>query len=279
MHAEHPSSGVTRLSSLPIWSEAPVIEPVPGGRTNENFRVSAGGRSYFARIGNDLPHHHVRRTNEARCHRLAAAAGVAPSVIHTGDGILVTAFIEGRTLMHTEPVDDRTLGLIARALNKIHRYPAPPDLNPFDPVIICRKNLADLPANFLPQQRRRLLEAILKATPALHARCMIHADLIPENFIVADERIYIVDWEYAGYGDPAVDLAQIIVLFRLDHRQTELLLRHHGGVDIATARALGPAVAARETLWCEIQSHFVGIRGDLEEYRALCWRRLEGAAP
>jgi thiamine kinase-like enzyme len=279
MHAERPSTGAARLSELPIWSEAPVIEPVPGGRTNENFRVIAGGRSYFARIGKDLPHHHVWRMNEAQCHRLAAAAGVAPSVIHAGDGILVTGFIEGRTLMHTEPVDDRTLELIAKALKKIHQYPAPPDLNPFDPVDICRKNLADLPAGFLPPQRRRLLEAILKATPALQARCMIHADLIPENFIVANGRIYIVDWEYAGYGDPAVDIAQIIVLFGLDDRQTELLLWHHGGVDLAAARALGPAVAARETLWCEIQSHFVGVRGDLEEYRALCWRRLEGAEP
>ena len=269
--------GIALLSGLPIWQATPVFEPVPGGRTNDNYRVTAGGRRYFARIGKDLPHHHVSRANEARCHRLAAGAGVAPEVIHASDGVLVTGFIEGRTLVHTDPVDDPMLGLVAEALQKIHFHPAPRDLNPFDPVDICRKNLADLPTDFLPQQRRRLLASILDAIPPLKPRCLIHADLIPENFIIAGGRAYIVDWEYAGYGDPAVDIAQVIVLFGLDQRQTELLVRRYGAVDMAAVRALGPVLAARETLWCEIQAHFVGVRGDLEEYRALCWKRLEGA--
>ncbi|MCC6470158.1 MAG: phosphotransferase family protein [Alphaproteobacteria bacterium] len=268
-----------RLRALPCWRGVPRIEPWPGGRTNQNFRVTAGGETYFARVGIDLPHHFVRRENEARCARLAADAGVAPTVIHQGDGMLVTAFIEGRTLRHEDPIADADLDLVAEALRRVHAYPAPMDLNRFDPVAICRGNLAGLPATAFAAERRRLAEALLAAAPALTPRCLIHADLIPENFIMAGPRAYVVDWEYAGYGDPAVDLAQIIVLFGLDDRQAARLLARHGGVDMELARALAPVLAVREALWCEVQAHHVGIRGDLPEYRTLCWRRVEAFAP
>ncbi|MCK6451837.1 MAG: phosphotransferase family protein [Alphaproteobacteria bacterium] len=268
-----------RLRALDCWRGPPVIAPWPGGRTNQNFRVESGGRTYFARVGIDLPHHFVRRSNEARCARLAAASGAAPPVVYDADGILVTEFVAGRTLSHTEPVDDATLDLVADALRLVHAHPAPADLNRFDPVAICRGNLAGLPRRVMTPARWRLLESVLDAAPLLRARCLIHADLIPENFIVADGRACIVDWEYAGYGDPAVDLAQIDVLFRLDGRRTARLLGRHGGVDIATVRALRPVLAAREVLWCEVQAHHVGISGDLPEYRQLCWQRLEEIGP
>lgn len=276
------AAAIACLAGLACWPAAPTIAPCPGGRTNQNFRVTAGGRHYFARVGVDLPHHFVRRANEVRCARLAAAAGVAPEVVHAGDGILVTAFVDGRTLRHEDAIDDATLDLLADALARVHAHPAPSDLNPFDPQAICRGNLAGLPDDALPAARRALLHAILDAAPALAPRCLIHADLIPENVIVtpadAPARALIVDWEYAGYGDPAVDLAQVAVLFALDERQAARLLQRHGGVAMATVRALAPVLAAREALWCEVQAHHVGIAGDLPEYRDLCWRRVESFA-
>jgi thiamine kinase-like enzyme len=169
--------------------------------------------------------------------------------------------------------------LVADALKRIHAHPAPADLDPFDPVAICRGNLAGLPQGAMRDDRRRLLEMLLDRAPKLTARCLIHADLIPENFIITGPRAYIVDWEYAGRGDPAVDLAQVIVLFALDNRQAARLIDRHGGVSLTEARALLPILAVREVLWCEVQAHHVGIRGDLPEYRALCWQRVEAFQP
>jgi thiamine kinase-like enzyme len=266
---------VERLRALPIWSSAPRFSPCPGGRTNENFRVDDGGRIFFARVGIDLPHHFVTRANEAHSYRLAAAAGVAPPLIHAANGILVTEFIEGRTLAHDQPTDDATLALVADALRQVHGAPTPSDLHPFDPLTICRGNLAALPDGAIEPRRRERLEAALNRAPRLTARCLIHADLIPENFIIQGSRAFIVDWEYAGLGDPAVDLAQTIVLFDLAPRQASLLLDRHGDADAAKIEALKPILAAREVLWCEAQAHHVGVRGDLPEYRALCWRKFE----
>lgn len=269
---------VARLGRLPIWPSVPAIEPIAGGRTNENFRVVAGGRTYFARIGVDLPHHGIRRANEVLSNRLAATAGVAPSVIHAADGVMVTEFVEGKTLIQGEPLDDKTLARLARTLCRLGQVVVPPDLPSFDPVTICRRDLDALPAEALSAGRHRQVASILAAAPALADDRLIHADLIPENVIVSAERVTIVDWEYAGRGDPAVDVASVILHFGLEARQADLFVAAHDAAARATVRELQPILALREALWCEVQQRFAGLRGDLADYTEMCWRRLERLA-
>ena len=266
---------VARLGRLPIWPVAPTIETIAGGRTNENFRVVAEGRSYFARVGVDLPHHGIRRINEALGNRLASNAGVAPAVIHAADGIMVTEFVEGRTLVQGEPLDDHTLLRIAHMLRCLDEAVVPLDLPAFDPIAICRRDLGALPAATFSDERRRQVVSILAAAPTLAADRLIHADLIPENVIVSPERVTIVDWEYSGRGDAAVDVASVVLHFGLDARQAALFIAAHDGAAPATVAALQPILALREALWCEVQRQFAGLRGDLAEYTQMCWRRLD----
>ncbi len=71
-------SGRARRASCPAPAAAPT-------RTSRS-RPATGGSS--PRVGVDLPHHFLTRDNEARSYRLAAEAGVAPALIHSGYGIL-----------------------------------------------------------------------------------------------------------------------------------------------------------------------------------------------
>jgi thiamine kinase-like enzyme len=266
---------LARLRRLPIWPVAPTFEPIAGGRTNENFRVVAGQRTYFARVGVDLPHHGIRRVDEVLSNRLAATIGVAPAVIHAEDGIMITEFVEGRTLVQGEPLDDTTLLRIAQMLRCVCKAVVPLDLPAFDPIGICRRYLDALPAATLSDERRRQVVSILDQAPTLAADRLIHADLIPENVIVSAERVAIVDWEYAGRGDPAVDVSSVILHFGLETRQAALFIAAYADASPATVAALQPIMALREALWCEVQREFAGLRGDLAEYTGMCWRRVE----
>lgn len=270
-----PSPAVARLKVLPLWNGVPTIEPIAGGRTNENFRVTIGSKTYFARIGADLPHHGIHRVNEIACHRRAAAANVAPTVVFEADGVMVTEFIDGRTLVQGEPIDDATLARLADTLRHLSIHADPNGLPSFDPVAICHRDLASLPDEVLSDRRRTRATAILATAPPLMDRSLIHADLIPENVIVSARRVMLVDWEYSGRGDPAVDAAAVVLHFGLDTRQTALLVAQHGGVAAESIRALQPVLALREALWCEVQKRVVGLRGDLADYTEMCWRRLE----
>lgn len=42
------------------------------------------------------------------------------------------------------------------------------------------------------------------------AKCIVHGDCRDENFLINDDEIYLIDWEYAGYGDPGFDIGTYI---------------------------------------------------------------------
>jgi hypothetical protein len=50
---------VARALSLPIWSGTPKAEPLGGGITNLNVRVTDNRRSAVVRIGDDIPVHQI----------------------------------------------------------------------------------------------------------------------------------------------------------------------------------------------------------------------------
>lgn len=268
------TNAVERIRGLPCWRSQPKIRPIEQGRTNQNYIVEDSSRTFFARLGVDLPHHGITRANEVRCCKLAAALGLAPKVFFAAEGVLVTEFIQGRTLCQVEAISTELLDILARSLRHLHEASVPKDLAPFDPADICRRQLEALPdASVSPSRRRKILD-ILERAPELEARSLIHADLIPENVIVQGEAPTFVDWEYAGLGDPMVDLAMVALHFRLAKQQIQGLLASYAAAAETVSR-LVPVIAARESLWCATQIHVVGLAGDLESYTRECWNQVE----
>ncbi len=74
--------------------------------------------------------------------------------------------------------------------------------------------------------------------PARLAAC--HHDLHHRNFVDDGARLWAVDWEYAGPGDPAADLAACIGYHALDAGSTDALLAGYG----SEAPALRARIAA-----------------------------------
>lgn len=263
-----------RLSRLPIWPAAPTVTRLSVGRTNINYRIDAGGERFFARVATDLPHHGIVRSREAMCASLAAELGVAPPVVYARDGVLVQRFMDGETLRQGEAISATRLDRIVDVLRRVHGGRLPADTADANPVAFARAYLARLAPGTLPPTQRARIDAILDAVPdgALHG--LIHTDLIPENFIDDGRTIWLIDWEYAGLGDPATDLANLAMNFALDGQELDRAVSRHGGVDRATVEGLKNAVTVREALWCLIQIQADGVRGDLAEYTRLCLGRL-----
>ena len=74
------------------------IEPLGGGITNLNFKVSDGDHVYAARTGEDDPRLGIDRFNELQCTILAAEHGIAPDIHYIELGVLVSEFITGTPL-------------------------------------------------------------------------------------------------------------------------------------------------------------------------------------
>lgn len=70
-------------------------------------------------------------------------------------------------------------------------------------------------------------------------KCNIHGDARDVNFLINKEEIYLIDWEYGGYGDPGFDIGSYVcggqhtledvdrILFTYyRHKPTEIQRRH-----------------------------------------------------
>jgi thiamine kinase-like enzyme len=263
-----------RIRALPIWPSPPEILRLQAGRTNENFVVTCGRQRFFCRFGFDLPHHGITRRNEARMAMLAADRGVGPSVQYAQDGILVTDFVDGRPLDAGDLRNLETLGRTTDLLRRLHSKPAPDDSPMFELREVCRLYLSQIPPSELSSEHRQHIEGTLAEVPAVPAAAAIHADLVPENLIDDGTRLWLVDWEYAGRGDPATDLAIFAMNADLEAGEITELVGRYDGIDVRTIRALRPAAAIREALWTLVQMRAVGALGDLPDYSRRCFARL-----
>jgi thiamine kinase-like enzyme len=267
-------SDAARIEALPIWRGKPRVTPSGLGRTNRNFIVEDSERRTFARIGRDLPHHAIRRSVEARCCRIAAAHGIGPDVFYAEDGILVLEMLDGRPLGLPDAADPAMISAIAALLRRLHAIPMEAGLPEFSPPDSALRNLALLGDADLPAPRVRIVERLASLqTPPV--RCLVHGDLIPENFILSQGSLFLVDWEYAGLGIPETDIALTIANLELDAARAATLIAGYGPLARRAVEDMRTAAVIREALWCLVQASYGTASHDLADYTALCCRRME----
>lgn len=261
------------LARLPIWQKAPRLVRLDKGRTNRNFIIHDGEARYFGRVGADLPHHGISRTNEHRCAELAAARGVAPPVHHAAEGVLVTHFVEGETLDPAAMHDAPTLRQVARLLRRLHAEPIEgTGLVPRCGVSTSRDYLRELPDSELPVGRARILDRL--GPPSAGGDRLVHSDIIPENLMRGADGLQLIDWEYGGSGIPEVDLGSVIANADLTPEESDSLLDAYGPHDPTLVERQRVALVVREALWCLVQMRHGGPEGDLVPYARSCIARM-----
>lgn len=259
-----------RAMALPCWSGKVTAEPLGGGITNLNFVVRDGKRKAVVRIGDDIPLHHILRQSELAASRAAALAGVSPAVLYHEPGALVLAFVEGRTLTAPDLRQDRTLDQAVDLVRRAHRL-IPHFLRGPVQMFWAFHVIRDYAATLGDGQSRHLallpglLEDAERLEEAIGPIDLIfgHNDLLPANFIDDGSRLWLIDWDYAGFNSPLFDLGGLAANNGLSRDQEAHVLSSYFDrpPDAALWRrylAMKAASALRETLWSmvsEIHSH------------------------
>ena len=202
-----------RARSLSCWSGPVRAVPVSGGITNSNFLVEDGGRRHFVRIGHDLPRHGIMRFHELAASRAAHAAGISPEVLHSEDGALVLQFIEGSALQPEDIRKPETLERIVALVRRCHADVPEHLRGPamvfwvFHVVRDYAHTLREAGSRMVPELPR-LLEIAARLERAVGRVSLVfgHNDLLAANFIDDGDRIWLIDWDYAGFNSPLFDL-------------------------------------------------------------------------
>jgi thiamine kinase-like enzyme len=290
MTAAVPShDALARAASLSCWSGQVSPEPLQGGITNTNFTVVDRGRRLVVRIGDDIPVHQISRANELAASRAAFAAGVSPEVVHAEPGALVLAFVEGRALT---PEDvrhpgnhDALIALVRRCHREIPRHFRGPAAIfwVFQVVRDYAHTLREGDSRHLPllprlQAQADALESVAGPVDIVYG----HNDLLAANFIDDGTRLWLVDWDYAGFNSPLFDLGGLASNSELSPEASEGLMelyfdRPMTGELRRRAAAMTAASLLRETMWSMVSEIHSNLAFDYRAYTAENLARYEAA--
>ena len=258
-----------------------VLTVLSGGITNRNFLVTIPGADerYVLRLaGTDTHLLGISREVEHAATVAAAGVGVGPEVTAfvRPEGYLVTRFIEGSPVSDEAMHGRETLERVAQSLRRVHDGPAIPGL--FVPLRIVEayRALAAARGVRIPEAYGsaaligRRIEVACLADPVELRPC--HNDLLKANFIDDGARIRIVDWEYAGMGDPFFDLGNFSVNHDLTPDEDAHLLAaygHGGRMDLlARLRLMRVVSDFREAMWGVLQQAISTLDVDFVSYAA-----------
>lgn len=278
-----------RVAQLDFWSSPVDPEPLGGGITNTNFIVDDRGERFVVRIGDDIPIHGVMRFNEIAAARAAHAAGISPEIVYAEAGVFIMRFIEGRTFTEQDVRDpqhlERILPLIQACHTELPRHFQGPALA-FWPFHVCRSYIATARegnsrvTGLLPRFLE-INEALEKAVGAIRL-VFGHNDLLAANFIDDGSRLWLLDWDYAGYNAALFDLANLSSNNELSPDQEDWLLEAYYRQPVTDRlrrrlAAMKCASLLRETLWSIVSEIHSTLDFDYVTYTGKNLARFEAA--
>jgi thiamine kinase-like enzyme len=251
--------GLSSLAGLPRH-----VSALPGGLTNQNFKVTTPDGVFVARVfadGAELLA--IDRDHEYQNSLVAAAAGVGAPVIEYSPAarVLVLGFVEGRTLTNADVADPAMLPRIAAACRLLHgagRFAGDFDMFEIQPRYYATVTAAGMR---VPAGYADLMPQFAAAGQAMAVRAEgtvpCNNDLLAANFIDDGDQIWLIDYEYAGNNDACFELGNVAGECGLaDDALAALVTAYYGRPRrsrIARARLYSLVARYGWTLWGAIQ--------------------------
>ena len=234
------------LGSIPGFGGAEPVSRRSDGPTNESWLVEQGGEQFVLRL--DKPETALlgldRDSEKAVCEALAAAGLGHPPVHFDPDaGVYLRRYVPGRSWTMQDLQSPGKLERLAELLRRVHALPpAGQKFKPLKAAGRYARQIGGADAGNLFLEAATAYALIEPGTPAL-----CHNDLFCGN-VIEGEELSLIDWEYAGIGDPFFDLAVVV----RHHDLEDELARHFLGA------YLGKKARKKDMARLEKQCRFYG---------------------
>lgn len=277
-----------RISALPCWNGAVEIAALKGGLSNESYLVSDASGRHVVRLGSDYPFHQVYRERELMTARAAHEAGFAPRIEYAEPGLMVSTFLDARTFCADDVAaqSERVALLLRRFHTEMPRHVSGAGFMfwPFHVVRDYARTLEVRGSRMIPELARYLvlaeeLEAVQTPLPIVFA----HNDLLPSNILDDGERLWLIDFEYAGFSTAMFDLAGATSNAGLTPDQSEAFLVTYFGTAPSpeirrSLAAMQCASLLREAMWSMTSELYLDVPGaDYVGYTSENLTRLQEA--
>ena len=198
LHA-HPSTG----------SGARIVMRLEGGMSNYTYVVECQGKKYTYRVPGKFAEKFVDRDDEWANIQEVDRIGLnnVTTYMEIRSGEKLAEYVEGTIMSQTDVVSYNALSVAA--LKQIHNSGMKfKDYDAFGRLAQYERYCTETGFSF-PQEYidlRKKLEAI-RATQTNVPMVPCHCDYQPTNLVISGDKLYVLDWEYAGMNDPFYDIA------------------------------------------------------------------------
>lgn len=192
------------------------IVPVKFGMTNLSFRFSCRGKWYMYRHPGVGTEKYINRQSEAESMKIAQKLGLDDTFIYIDaqEGWKISRYIQNAQQLDYK--DAGQVGQAMQALNKLHHSGAKTGyafdiwqgIQQFQQYFAEHQHDGFADMQFWQQRMESLYRLLVEHDASV---CLCHADSYDANFLFDEYgKLYLIDWEYSGMADPAVDLGTFI---------------------------------------------------------------------
>ena len=283
-----PDTIFNRIRALPFWQGEVTIEPLSGGLSNENFLVSDAAGRHVVRFGRDFPVHHVFREREIMAAKAAHRAGFAPELEFSEPGVMVSRYLGAKTYAAQDV--RANLERVAALVRGFHEAM---------PAHVSGAGFMFWVFHVIRDYARTLREGKSRKTGELGSYLALaeemekaqiplpivfgHNDLLPANLLDTGDRLWLIDFEYAGFSTAMFDLAGLSSNAEFSGEESEALLATYFGAPPSpelkrALTAMQCASLLREAMWSMVSELHLDAPGvDYVAYSDENLERLDAA--
>lgn len=237
------------------------------GMTNRSFLFSARGKRYILRLPGEGTQQLIDRQTEAEAYRAIQGHPISDNLvwIDAESGVKISEFEET-----ARPCNPHNRAEVARCMAFLRGFHdlglrVSREFDLFGKIDFYESLRGRRPSRF--PDYRQTKASIFSLRPFLEAHrrppILAHLDSIPDNFLFVrrgeEERILLIDWEYAAMQDPDVDVAMFAIYALYDRAQIDALIDAYypEGHTAAIHAKILAYVAVGGLLWsnwCEFKS-------------------------
>lgn len=200
---------IARVNALLHNGDARIVKRLEGGMSNYTFVVESAGKKYTYRVPGKFAEKFVNRDDEwyniQQINKLNL--NNVTNYVEILSGEKLAEYVEGTIMSETDVVSYNDMSVAA--LKKLHGSDLQlKDYNAFgrldDDERYCREK------GFVHPEAYHQLRARLDEMRQMYKQVALvpcHCDYQPTNLVISGDKLYVLDWEFAGMNDPFYDIA------------------------------------------------------------------------
>ncbi len=209
-----------------------------GGFTNRTYKVVTQNKGVLVvRIPGEGTEKMICRADERTSMERVGHLAIDAVLLYFGDdGIKVSEYIEGAQTMSASllrtPEKIQQAADVLRRLHNSH-IDTGIEFNTFH-LAECYEHIIKNHQVAMYPDYDKIKDQVMQIyqKQGICSRVPCHNDPLCENWVQGNDRLYLIDWEYAGMNDFWWDLAAVSIEAEFEQEQDELLLHAYFGEDI-----------------------------------------------